>query len=270
MLITNYNNYRTFLRNYIKSRPKKGWGLSGQIAQLIDISAVQFSQVMSGKRDLTPDQAFKLASFLNFTDSETEYLLSLVDLERASHYSLKKFYSKKIERLKKDSLSISKQLPADTQLTEMQQAVFYSSWIYSAIRLFCSIDGGQTLEAICKRFQMERQSILEKLDFLVKCGLCEHDGNMYLMGIKRTLLENSSPFLKRSHINWRWKALQRSEILSNRELIVTSPISLSQNDFDLIRNELVEVLKKISLRVRDSDPEEIACLNIDLFLIDPA
>lgn len=269
MIIFKYTNYRQFLRKFIENQPKKGWGLVGQIAEKIDMSAAQLSQVLGGKKELTLEQAYKISNYLHFTPMETEYWLTLVELDRASTYELKQYFSQKIENLKRDSIAYQKQVPSDIELTESQKGIFYSSWIYSAIRLFCSIKDGQTLESISERFALSRPKAFQKLEFLVSSGLCIQEGTLYKMGVQRTSIGKSSPFLSRHQMNWRWKALLRSEELSEKELIITTPLSLSYDDFDEIRNELLEVYKKISTRVLASKSEEVACLNIDFFFVDP-
>jgi len=87
------------------------------------------------------------------------------------------------------------------------------------------------------------------------------------MGPQRTHLESTSPLIQKHHSNWRLKALQRSDSLDPEELMYTSPVSLSREDFKIIREDLVLMIKKVLDRVHPSPAEEVACLNIDFFWV---
>lgn len=45
------------------------------------------------------------------------------------------------------------------------------------------------------------------------------------------------------------------------------PLSLSKKDFQLIREEMVQLIKKISDTVAETKPEEIYCFNLDFFKV---
>jgi len=63
------------------------------------------------------------------------------------------------------------------------------------------------------------------------------------------------------------KSLQQADQITEKELMFTSPISISKQDFEKVREQIVMFLKGFSKVVKDSPAEEIACLNIDLFWI---
>ena len=80
-------------------------------------------------------------------------------------------------------------------------------------------------------------------------------------------IQRDSPHLLRHHSNWRIRAIQQSENLSAQELMYTAGVSLSKQDFNLLREEMVGFIKRFLSQVHASPAEEIACLNLDFFWI---
>jgi hypothetical protein len=103
------------------------------------------------------------------------------------------------------------------------------------------------------------------LQFLISSGLIQHESGIYRMQTKSTHVEKGSPFLLKHHSNWRISAIQKSEILSDSEMMYTGNISLSKSDFSKIREELILTIQNVLKKVKDSPAEDVANLNIDLF-----
>jgi hypothetical protein len=103
---------------------------------------------------------------------------------------------------------------------------------------------------------------------MLESGLVVLEKSRYKMGISRTFLENHSPHLPKHHMNWRAKSIQKSDHVSEEELMFTFPHSISKKDFQEVREILLEALKKISLIVKESPADDVACLNIDLFWLE--
>ena len=81
------------------------------------------------------------------------------------------------------------------------------------------------------------------------------------------MLEKGSTHLIRHQTDWRIKSIQAGEDLSEKELMFTCPVSLSKKDFEKLREEIVQFIKKFLDTVHQSPAEEIACLNMDWFWI---
>jgi uncharacterized protein (TIGR02147 family) len=269
MNIFMYEDVRAYLQEKISKMPQRGRGEIGKIAKHIGVHSTYMSLVLNGSRHLSQEQAFDLATYLQLTELETEYFCLLVQWDRAGTPRLRKHLKQKLSKIREDSLSLSKRLMHDKKLSDQEKAVFYSSWIYSAVRLFTSTkEKGVTFESIQEHFDLPRKKLMEVLDFLASSGLVLYEKNLYRLGTQQTFLEKGSPFLPKHHANWRIKAMQKSEFISDEELVFTSPFSISEKDFLLLREELAEWLKKFSGIVRDSPAEEVACLNIDFFRVD--
>lgn len=269
MAIFNFRSYKKYLKHYLGELPRKGRGEITKIAAEIKMQSTLLSMVISGSRDLSLEQAFDLSRYLQHTALESEYFLSLVQYERAGNQRLKTHFEGKIQRLRADSNKMSNRFEHEKKLSDQERSIFYSSWIFSAIRLFCStaIDGKSVAE-IHERFQVPRQRVIEALNFMISSGLVIEKNDRFQMGVSRTFLENDSPHLPRHHMNWRTKALQKSDHVSEEELMFTFPHSVSKEDFRKIKEILAGSLKEISQIVKDSPAEDVSCLNIDLFWIE--
>ncbi len=267
MSVFEFADYKLFLRTHLASLPQKGRGEIGRMAAHLRVHPTLISQVLRGRKDFTPEQIQMVCSYFGFQALESDYLIQLVHQERAGTSELKKYYAKKCEELKRKSLDVASRIKEHRSLTDLERSVFYSNWIYSAIRLFTSVAEGQSLDAVAKRFALTRTQASEILSFLSAAGLCTEEAGVFKLGSQHTHLDSSSPFLNRHHSNWRLRSLHRSDHLTTEEMMFTSPFSVSTADFLKIREELVEVIRSTSKVIKHSPAEEVACMNIDLFWV---
>jgi uncharacterized protein (TIGR02147 family) len=265
MKVFEFTDYKPFLREFIASQPKKGRGLVKAIGEHLRIDPSQVSQVLSGSKDFTEEQAISLAKFVGLNELETDYLLALVKIERAGTKELKEHYRKKRDKLKAESLDLSKRVEQDRILSDYEKAVFYSNYLYSGIRLSTSIGEGRTLSEIAERFQITREKASEILNFLVATNLCQENSGRYRVGTQHTHIERGSPFLARHHHNWRVKALERTDAIADHELQFTGPVSISRSEFDAVRELLVEAISNTLKKVKKCEPDDVAVLLIDWF-----
>lgn len=258
------------LRSFIASQPQKGRGLVKLLAEHLGVASPQVSQFLSGVKTITMDQAYLIGRYFSWSELEMEYWLTLVDWERASHHEVKKHFKKKLESLKQESLKVSKAVAATTELNDADKGQFYSSWIYSGIRLFCSVGEGKRIDEIHQAFsEFPPADINAVVEFLLQRQLLKKSGLLYEMGTQRTFVSKGSPFLKQHHTNWRLRAVERANFISDEEMMFTAPLSISESGFKKVRRELQDWIKHISDNlVSYGDAERVACLNIDFFRVD--
>jgi uncharacterized protein (TIGR02147 family) len=267
-MIFNFKDYRVFLRHYIDSQPNKGRGQISKLAAALEVSPTLISQILMGSKEMTLEQSIQVVEFLGLTAFETDYFMSLVNHSRAGNDSLKKYWQKKITLLLDDHNKVIRRVQPKKHLTENDRSIFYSSPLYTAIRLFASTgESGRSLDEICERFELSRQKTVEILQFLVEANLVNQEASLYKMGAQSTHLEFGSPHLLKHHTNWRLRSIQTHEVLSPEELMYTAPVSISREDFKLLREELLKFIQAFLKKVHASPAEEVACLNIDWFWI---
>lgn len=268
MVIFDFFNYKDFIHHHIENLPKSGRGEFRKIATSLRMHTTLVSQVFSGDKHLTLDQAFDLCKLYGFTDLETEYFLAMVTKERAAQQNLQKYFEQRLEQIRKQAKEIKNRLPTGKTLTERDRAIFYSHWYYSAVRQVCALPDCHTPEIIAKRLNLSVERVREALQFLVGIGLCEiDDKGAYSPTEARTHVEKTSPLVGRHHINWRLKAIEKMNKHGPQELAFTAPLTIHKKDTDKIYKKILELVDTMSAVVRETDPQELYCLNVDWFQV---
>jgi len=268
MSIYAFSDYRSFLKAHFKSQARGGRGQMQKLAEVLNVHSTFISLVFKDKRDLSVEQGMVVADHLNLTEAEADYFLNLIQLSRAGNHSLKQFIQKKIQRAQEAAKRLDTRFDHERKLAAEERQVFYSSWHYSAIRIYTSTqEEGRTLEEICEHFKINRKVVVEALEFLTSSQLVIEKNGKYLVGPQRTFLEKGHPLLKCHHNNWRQKALTQFEELTSDEMMFTSTLSLSRDDFHSLREHLAQFVKKTSEVMKETTPEDVACLNIDFFWV---
>ena len=269
MSIFNFTDYRDYLRHHLQQLPKNGRGELSKIAEHLGTNSTLLSQVLGGTRHFNSEQTYALSRYIGHTELELEYFSLLVQIDKAGSVDLKSHLRKRLLEVRGEAQKLSKRISHDKKLTDQQRAVFYSSWIYSAIHLLTSVEPkGFTLEEVMDRFDLSRARVIEILHFLSGSGLVTEDGARYKFGVKSTFVEKGSPYLLKHHSNWRIKAIQKSEVLADEELMYTGQFSLSEKDFGHLREKIADFLKNVNNTVKDSPSECLVALNVDWFRIE--
>ncbi len=265
MNIFEFDEYKAFFHLMIKSKGSAGRGEYRRIAEVLNVHPTMVSQVLSGTKEFTAEQIVRLAKHYGFSRSEIQYVILLVDIARAGSVDLRNELLEMKKEMQKKSLQLASRIQASKELTDAQKAVFYSSWIYSAIQIATSLKQVVDFEFLCKRFKLSSDRVREVLTFLKEAGLIiEYEGSLR-PGVKSTHLAKGSPFLVKHHANWRIKALEKSEILSEDELMYSVNFSLSYDDFKKLREQMVEFIQKFLRTVHASPEEDVAQFNLDFF-----
>jgi uncharacterized protein (TIGR02147 family) len=95
-----YQNYREFLKEALaeKAKTREGYSLRA-FSQKIGVSNSFLSEVLSEKKALSMEVAFKIAVKLDLTESETQYLCLLVQLEQEKDLEFREVLQKRLTSL---------------------------------------------------------------------------------------------------------------------------------------------------------------------------
>lgn len=262
MKIFETTNYREYLKHYIAALPLKGRGEMSRIATALNISATMVSQVLSGDKDFSMEQAFTLATYLGFDSFEKDYWICLVELSRAGTKELALYWEEKAATLKRESYDAKKRIRSTGEISEEQKNIYYSHSLFIAIRLFCSIRP-RRVEDIEQRFRLTRSEAHHFLGHLKDMGLVEKNNHDYSTTPKIIFLDKKSPQIYRNHTNWRIQSLKQLERPKENDLSFTFPMSISKKDFVEIRKRLVAEMMEVRKALDSTEPETIAFLNLD-------
>lgn len=265
MNIFAFIDYRKYLKSWIEeARTSKTSNLS-RLAEVAQVHPTFLSQVLSGSKDLSLEQAAFISAFIGHTKLEQDYFFTLIQLERAGTSNLKTYWQERKSAIEAEKNKLAQRFHKHKELSEEQRTIFYSSWLYVAVWACTAINDGQTLTQMAERFHISRDKAEEVLSFLVQSGLCNEVSGVYTIGDLHIHVPNESPHVTKHHTNWRMKGIQRMDARKGEELFFTSPMSISKKDFAKIREKLNVTIQEVVKIAKDSPAEDLVCLNIDFF-----
>lgn len=273
MKVFAYEDYKQLILDRFQESPAKGRGEFQKLAAALALQPSMISQILRGKRDLSVDQACLAAKFLGLSDAETEFFVDLVQFKRAQTGELKRLLGRRLETLRERAASGAS--PSAPSPDRRNQAIYYSQWLYSAVRILTSIESTRTVPAIAHRLGEPPHVVRRVVDFLLEAGFCleetDAQGNARL---RPATLETraSSPNDPdgrlnglRHVLNWHIKALQVLGRESSEDILHTQVVSISRADRARFSERIEELLRELQKSVAQTRPEEVICLNIDWF-----
>lgn len=261
-------DYKVYLDAWMSKLPKKGRGMGARMAQMLNVHTTMISHILGGQSDFSVEQALKICEeLLGLNALETQYFLLLVQRSRAANTQSRKFFTTQIQELRQRALNLSERMPIKRVLEPKDQAVFYSDWYYSGIRLLTALPGGHTVESIAQQVNLPNSLVKRVLEFLVETGLVQENQGTFSIGEAQTYVGADSMFLNRHHINWRLKLLEEIHQSQPIDLRFTNTVTLSKADFMLIREKLVQMITEFRAQTAPSKAESLACLTLDWILI---
>lgn len=134
--IFNYEDYRSFLRDYYTEMKNKMPAFSYKyLAGKAGIANKGFLfNILNGKKDLCKPYIFRIANILKLNKQETEYFEILIALSQANTPEEQHHYYERLIDLKGDGL-------AGAQVIRKDQYEFYARWWHAAIRSVIDIKG---------------------------------------------------------------------------------------------------------------------------------
>jgi uncharacterized protein (TIGR02147 family) len=262
-----HEDYKEALKLHLRANGRAARGSFKNIAEYLGVNPTLVSQILSGPRHFSEEQIFAVCEYLGFSPLETQYLLTLVQIERAGSVKLRRHYTQQRDLLRKQAMQVAERVPKSRDLTDAEKATFYSHYLYSAVQIATSLEDSVTFDFICKRFQLSPARAREILAFLLESELVKEKNGRYLPGTNFTHLDKRSPFIQKHLANWRLKAIDAAAEMSDEELFYSVNFSLSKKDFPVLRGLMVQLIQDFMAVVKASPAEEIAQFNLDLFWI---
>lgn len=263
--IYNYLDYRMFLLDWLKQQQSGGHGLKTKLAKQAGISSSMFSQVLMGNKELTLDQAVELLEMLALVTHEEDYFLQLVELSRVSNHKLKNRILKQLSEKKTKAQKLSERIQNAKELSDLEKGIYYSSWIYGAVRNLSAIDEFGSSQAIAERLQLPVGLVSKVVEFLIENNLCIQDKGRISPGVQNTYLRPESPLVNKHHQNWRVKGFDRMELKRTTDFFFTGPVTLAVEDVSKVRDLLPKFIEEITKIVGPSKSEKGYCLNLDWY-----
>lgn len=267
LVIYEYKNYKKFITEWMDQGANKGRGLRKQLAETVGCQTAYITHVLSGDYHFSLEQAEACARFMGLNESDTEFLLLLVMHQRAATKSLEKILAKQISQKREQQAILKNRVKIKEQLSLEDQAIYYSSWQYAAVHMALLNPALQSFDNLQKYFQFSTGALSSILEFLLRRGFIRQEKGLYKVTKPVLHLELDSPLLKQHHTHWRLKAIEALAYKNFENLHYSGVISLSQEDYEWVREKLSHLLKDIVEKINSSPDEKLACLTFDWFQV---
>jgi len=151
--------------------------------------------------------------------------------------------------------------------TDNLQLNYFSTWIWSAIHFLTSIPEYQSLENISDRLGLKLSVTLQFLEQLQTQGLIENQGQRWIYKSGEFHAPKDSPLVRLHHQNWRMRAVVDAQDLNSEGTHFTAVQTVSKNDYEKIKNLLLQFISEASSIAGPSTPEEGIVITCDVFKI---
>ncbi len=260
-----FDDYKDYLRAYIKSRPASGHGFKSSMAKAMNCQTAYVSQVLNANAQLSLEQAEELNKLFGHSESESEFFLLLVQENKAGTQTLRSRLKAQIKKILEKRHVLKDRFDIKKSLSPSDQMIYYSSWLYASIHILITISEYNEKEKIAEKFNLPLERVGKILDFLTETGLILKKGNHYSPGETKVFLGIDSPMLSKHLSNWRIKAIEALDKTIGKDLHLSSIYSLSRKDVTLIKEKLIKTVEESRQIIYASKEEELYCLNLDFF-----
>lgn len=263
--IYDFNDYKAYFNAWVENQPKAGHGEYRRLAISLNVSTTMISQVFKGDKHLSLELASEICDYLRFNDEEADYFLLLVEYQRAGSQKLHKRLKRQVLLRQEKARKLENRVKAAKEMSDEVKNIFYSSWMYSGVRLLTGLEEMNNAAIIAERLSLPRNQVQKILDFLITNHLVLAEKTQLKMGPARTHIGSSSLLVNKHHQNWRLQGFSKMISPDEKNFFYTGPMSLSEEVAGKIRQELPSFIEKINAQIIPSPSEVVRCLNIDWF-----
>lgn len=255
-----FSNYKDFLREAISS---KGRGMVKRLADAAGCQRSYLSQALGSHVNLSAEHLCGIGIFLQLKENEVDYLLLLLENEKASLPTYQQRIQRKLEDLRKKNQRLSKRVmqTPDHEINEK----YYSAWYYSALHIATSIEHLKSEVHFSNYLSLPINVVSSVLRELESWQLvCFENGSWNYRGGVNLHLDDQSLLTRMNHLNWRSQSLSRP-LSPNRDVHYTSVFTIAKKDIEILREQLLSFIDQQRRRVGESESEELISFCCDFF-----
>lgn len=261
-----FSSYKSAMKHLLRGKEHRG-ALS-RAAEAIGCQRSYLSRVMNSKVQLTPDQAYLLARHWSITGLQAEYFQALVELERASDRHYRDAVQARIDQMRKAHESLTEKLKRPLpNIQSEQQALYFSSWVWSALHFLTSSPECQTVARLSARLGLPDAVVISYLEQLEKMGMVRRDHQRWIYGGGHFHLPSNSPYTVMQHQNWRSRAVIDSQNSNSGGIHYTNIQTISQEDFRRTKALFLDFIDDCKSIFDPSEPGTAIAMTCDFFEI---
>lgn len=256
--ILQYDSYRIFLNDTISERGRKNASLSlRSFANFTNVSVSVLSRVLNGERMLTANVAVKIATSLKFTAKETQHLLNLIDLERATSDD--------------DRAKIFKRMqgPNKSKILSLETFRLIAEWQHFAIMALTQVKGFRADAFwIADRLKISPPQTKSSIERLMGLNLLKQEGKKLVVAdtSMQTTIDIPDGAIQESHRQQLHKA---QEALGEIEVSLREFTSLTLNmnlaDLNVAKNKIREFVDDFEKSMEKKPSDQVFQLNVQLY-----
>lgn len=265
MNIFEFKSYKDFLNFYCEQER----GALSRLAEAGECQKSYLSACLKGKGQLSLDQAYGMAEYLEFSDFEQDYFFLLIEKEKAVTPKLRRRLETKAKDMSHEAFRLKNQQKDAVIITEGHSdiGVYYANWLMTAIHTLTSVPRYQTPAALAKRLNLPVEAVAPILSYLLKAQLIEKSADKYRWSSANIHLADNSAWIGVHHSNWRSRATDNVQKSDGEATHYSAIQSFSEEDFEKLKRKIANFITDFNKVSDPSDPEEAFCLNIDLFRV---
>lgn len=266
--IFNYADPVSYLNDLISESKNSGViGLTSRLAKAADCQVSYFSQFLKFKNSLSFDHIIGISDFLGHSTIESDYFFNLFTISKAGTMKLKDRFKSKNEALKTQHLSISGRINNSKSVVVGAPEPYYYSWINAAIHMALSVPELNSVQTLSQRFEISEEKVREALNSLEQMNFIYKENGVWVLKDQLFHLSEKFPITAVNHLVWRSKAINNIEKEEKGSLNYSSSFAMSQTDYIILKKYILNFISEVRIKVQDSDPEDVFCLNVDFFRV---
>lgn len=269
MSLYKHLEYRPALQEIIEKRRKlPGKFTLRKLAEASDLQASFLTNVLKGRFDFNADQLFAVATALELTPSERDYVLLLLDHERSVHKPRRQDLRREIERQRQENLRTEKNLAQKAvELPSDAQAQFYLDPFAQLVLMYLAIPPyNKTPERLGSVLGISQQHLGEILKILIGNGFAAQEKGVYKVLLRDRHLPKRNPLSGPFATMIRLRSLDQLQRLSlEQSYSHTMTFTATMETKEQLSDAYVSFLKKAEAIVRPAAEEHLFQMNFDLF-----
>ncbi|MGE0633334.1 MAG: TIGR02147 family protein [Pseudobdellovibrionaceae bacterium] len=262
--VYDFKRYLDFLKNRIEEN-RETRGYQTKLAEAAGCQKAFISQVLGGTAHFSLDHGIALGIFWNLSEDESEYFLTLIQLERAGTHTLRSYLDKRLARMRQAKMNISERLRKPKLDKQAEETVYYSSWMWSAIHMAVAIPEMSTTAAIANRLGLPENTVHMILGRLVEMGLIKKKAKGWDLTESFLHLPRNSFMSEAHNISWRQKSIESLQRQDQSSLQYSAVFTLSQDVFEELKMDIIADIEKLNSKIAPSKSEHLSAFTCSFF-----
>ncbi len=261
-------SYREILKNKVDTvkKVKPGMGLL-RLCEKAGLHGSFVSSALKGHKHLNADQVYGLGDVLGFSYKELDYILLLLNYERAVNKRLREKFKTEIDLIQEEHKKTTTHISTKPQESlDLDLAEYYSDPYYKIIHVFLGIEEFSANPGeLAEQLHLSAEKIQGYLARLVEMGVIRFKGSAIEV-VKRNYHLPKDFFICKPH-QTAMKLLSQQSLLSvedNKKESVCVTFSGEDETFKSVHQEFLEFLKRTEAHVKKSQRQKVFQLNFDL------